>query len=496
MQKRIVPHLCLQYSLEMMSYILKAIRGFAATSKPFAQIMCVALLASCSAGLPVPIEYHHKKETTYPQPKQLVRDNDANYAEYSPFLQRNRDEVLSQKALENDGTLKYSPLEATSPLVVQKSAPQTAKAVLAPAATAVAPGDVVRIGVLVPQTGGYGEMGKHLLDAATLALFHVDKAELHLMPYDTKGTPEGARAAMQSAVTDNVDVVVGPLLKTSVEAILPMVSQHNITTIAFSNSMELAGKGVYLLGFRPEQQIKRVVDYAKQQNISIFYALAPRGEYGDAVINTAARALAPVASLGGVIGIENSAVLENVYRYQGEGETLSEGITSLMSIADAATGSTPNSVGLLVPEGGRVLHTIANRLARRGVDSSRYRLLGSGAWDDPITLTHKRLQGGWFASSPPEPRQFFENSYKEMYGVKPPRLASLSYDSIALVASMAIEGKGFARKAIENNRGFYGVNGAFRFPSDAIAERALAILEVTANGFEEVDPAPETFPRF
>ena len=43
--------------------------------------------------------------------------------------------------------------------------------------------------------------------------------------------------------------------------------------------------------------------------------------------------------------------------------------------------------------------------------------------------------------------------------------------------------------------GFSGVDGIFRFRPDGSAERGLAILEVSPNGFAVVDPAPRSFPQ-
>jgi hypothetical protein len=43
--------------------------------------------------------------------------------------------------------------------------------------------------------------------------------------------------------------------------------------------------------------------------------------------------------------------------------------------------------------------------------------------------------------------------------------------------------------------GFSGVDGIFRFRADGSAERGLAILQVSPNGFTVVDAAPKSFPQ-
>ena len=53
----------------------------------------------------------------------------------------------------------------------------------------------------------------------------------------------------------------------------------------------------------------------------------------------------------------------------------------------------------------------------------------------------------------------------------------------------------FTDAVLTNPNGFSGVDGIFRFRSDGSAERGLAILEVSPNGFAVVDPAPRSFPQ-
>jgi branched-chain amino acid transport system substrate-binding protein len=87
------------------------------------------------------------------------------------------------------------------------------------------------------------------------------------------------------------------------------------------------------------------------------------------------------------------------------------------------------------------------------------------------------------------------SKYKAAFGASPPQLAALSYDAIALIALLA---KGepyrrFTRAALLNPNGFDGVDGIVRFNPDGTAERGLAVMAVTPQGFREVDPAPRTF---
>jgi branched-chain amino acid transport system substrate-binding protein len=150
---------------------------------------------------------------------------------------------------------------------------------------------------------------------------------------------------------------------------------------------------------------------------------------------------------------------------------------------------------LLLPEGGDRLKQIADQLKAAGIDPTQTRLLGSGLWDDPSIVSDPALTGGWFAASPPELRHDFESRFQGAYGHPPPRLASLAFDAAALAAVLAKNGSPdlFSIAAIQNPSGFTVVDGLFRFSSQGLVQRGLAVLEVNPAGDKVVSPAPQNF---
>jgi ABC-type branched-subunit amino acid transport system substrate-binding protein len=346
-------------------------------------------------------------------------------------------------------------------------------------------GDKIRIALLVPLSGSSTGLGEIMLNAAELALFDIGDPRLEILPFDTQGSAHGAKTAVTDAVQNNVRLILGPIYSEEAEAAAPIAARAHINMIAFSNNRALAEKGVFLLGFMPEQQIERVLEFAMGQNMKFFSALVSDDEFGrvslGAFKDTLSRHGQPVSSVGFYSSVDESLSREL--------KGVDEAATSTMG---STTPTQTKTHALLVPEGGRSLLSIASRLYRHGMHTGHIRLLGSGQWDDPLTLQEPKLAGSWFATSPPRQRELFEEHYREVYGHNPVRIASLAYDGIALAALLAQSGD-FSKSAIQNSRGFSGVNGVFRFKGDGTSERALSIIEVTPDGFKEVDPAPTTF---
>jgi len=349
----------------------------------------------------------------------------------------------------------------------------------------------VKVALLVPLSGANADLGKAMLEAAQLALFNTDSERLTLVPRDTAGTADGAANAAKSAISEGAQLFIGPLLAAEVEAVKPIARDAKINVIAFSTATQLAGDNVFLMGFQPRQEVVREVSFARDKGLSKFAALAPNSQYGH--LMTDALRDAATASGGSVVKIE--------YLDQRTADP-STAVKRLLGGAPAGAGASatppPASVAfdaLLLPEGGAQLKQIARQLKDAGLDR-QVRLLGSGLWDDPSIAGESALDGGWYAASPPEPRQEFESRFQATYGHPAPRLASLAFDAAALAAVLGKSGEPFSHDAILNPSGFTGVDGLFRFTQQGVVQRGLAVLEIESQGKHVVSPAPRNFQDF
>jgi branched-chain amino acid transport system substrate-binding protein len=374
--------------------------------------------------------------------------------------------------------------------------PVAAKPLAPPPAPSGAAGPAVKVALLLPLSGANAELGQAMLEAAQLALFTTEAERLTLVPRDTAGTGEGAANAARSAISEGAQLILGPLLAAEVEAVKPVARDAKINVIAFSTATQLAGGNVFLIGFLPRQEILREVAFARERGLSRFAALAPNSPYGKLMTD----ALREAASAGGGTVVKTEYLDPRAPDPAGT-------IRRLLSPRAAAaaplpgTPAPPASTGfdaLLVPAGGTQLKEIGHQLREAGLDTTQVRLLGSGLWDDPAIAGEPALDGGWFAASPPGPRQEFERRFQTTYGHPAPRLASLAFDAAALAAALARRGDSvpFSHDAILNPRGFSGVDGVFRFTGQGLVQRGLAVLEVQPGGNRVVSPAPQNFEDF
>ncbi len=377
-----------------------------------------------------------------------------------------------------------------------------------------APKRVIKIGVLLPLSGTHAELGNAMLDAAILALndkhlsladHKADETRIILIPKDTKGKPSTAITMAQQSLAEGAEILLGPLFSQSLEAVKPIASSRNIPVIAFSNNTTLAGSGAYLMGFVPEQQIVRVMDYAAGRGIESMAALLPNNAYGRTVYDAMSKAAMPLGiRITGTVYYQPDAPQLRVEIGQLLSQTRSSRLLEQTEDEDGAQRRERSRYGfdaLLFPEGGARLEQFVVDMQDEQLDLRTFTLLGSGQWDDDTARLSSRLDGSWFAGTDPQKRRMFEQHFTRQYGYRPPRLASLAYDAGALLATLAYNapedvapGIMFRDAVLTDRKGFNGpVDGIFRFLPNGIAERGLTVLEAQNPGFSVVDRAPAIF---
>ena len=372
----------------------------------------------------------------------------------------------------------------------------------------------VRIALLLPLSGPAGDVGTALRDAASLALFDAYDPRLELLPFDTAGTPEGARAAAMAAREAGVRMAIGPLFADSIAAAAAPLRAAGIPLIGFSNDRRVAAAGVYLMGFMPDQEVRRIVGYAARRGHRQFAALIPLSAYGDRLMQS----FGPAVQRSGaeVVAIARfapdpdrlAAPIKQLAHYDERRAAYEAEVAALKALGDdlsleilielesRETLEGPGFDAILVAAGDPLIRTLAPLLPYYEIDPETVQFLGTGLWDDPGLAREPPLRGAWFPAPDPDRPRAFLARFERSFGHPAPRIATLAYDAMALVATLArnpVKEERFTPAALTDPAGFYGLDGAFRFRPDGIAERRLAVLGFARGGFRIMDPAPSGF---
>lgn len=342
--------------------------------------------------------------------------------------------------------------------------------------------DTVKAALLLP-LGGSIQMSlvaKGLKQAAELALFERNVPNLQLVTRDDLGTPQGASQAAMTAIADGCEIILGPLLATSVAAVAPIARQANVPVIAFSNDPANGGHGVHLLSFFAAAEAGRVIGHALGQGHRNFAALIPDDALGR---DTEPAFRHAVAKEGGQVAI--------AARYSSGLSGMMEASQQVIEAVKASTDSETPIDALFLPASGDDVGRLASLLRHHDLDTTRVKLIVSSGWDNSTALREPKLAGAWFASADPGGWREFSARFAKAYNAMPPRLATLAYDAVTVATAFASQPKGqrYTPANLTREQGYAGIDGAFRMTAAGPIERSLAVLEIQPQGVVTVAPA-------
>ncbi|WP_203308468.1 MULTISPECIES: penicillin-binding protein activator [Sphingomonas] len=330
-----------------------------------------------------------------------------------------------------------------------------------------------RVALLVPLSGSNAGVGRSIANATMLAVLDTGTDKVRITNYDTA---TGAAAAAQRAIQEGAQLILGPLLADDVRAVAPVAHAAGVPVLSFSNDTSLGGNGTYLMGYVPSQSIARVVAYARGRGVTSFAGLVPNGLYGER---------ASTAFLRSVEGAGGQVVSLQTYSRTSGG--VQAAVTRLS--AKAPYGA------VLIADAGPTAAAAAP-LVRRGAGADT-RILGTELWNSESGIAARPgLSGAWFASVGNTLYRQYATKYRARYGAAPYRLSSLGYDAVLLTVRIARDwpvGRPFPESRLRDSDGFAGIDGAFRFGRDGVAERALEVQEIRDGTTVTVSPAPTGF---
>jgi ABC-type branched-subunit amino acid transport system substrate-binding protein len=336
----------------------------------------------------------------------------------------------------------------------------------------------LHVAMLLPLEGKHMELGQYLLDAAQLAIHDLNSKHIRLIPINTGTDSASLQKAVDKIIDEKIDIILGPVFAQEADYIHKklQVLNRQIPILTLSNDISLLNKkGLYLFGIMPDQQVRRIMQFAKKQGYSSIAAILPRNHYGEivkAVVNHPQEEV--TASV--IESYEPSQSMAN-------SQEVNEAIMRLYK-------SNPDA--LLIADGGAAARNIAQQIRLLQQDHKPIQILATSNWDDIKLHKLPAAFGSWYANLPSKGIKSFEHRFDENFGYKPARISVLAYEALIFIASLKKAHGSIRNSDFLNDVGFRGITGVFRLNEDGYVDRGLVINEITSNGIREIESAPST----
>tara|TARA_B100000029_G_scaffold471236_1_gene510737 strand:- start:417 stop:977 length:561 start_codon:yes stop_codon:yes gene_type:complete len=135
---------------------------------------------------------------------------------------------------------------------------------------------ILKIGVLLPLSGEFQDIGESFLRAIQLALYDISNENVKIYPKDSKGNALGAFQAAKKFEELGIKIVVGPIFHENLEKLKEI---NNITFISLTNKTNKIPKNTIAFGVNIESQIAVLKKYFNEIKVSKTLLLSPKSEF-------------------------------------------------------------------------------------------------------------------------------------------------------------------------------------------------------------------------
>ena len=302
----------------------------------------------------------------------------------------------------------------------------------------------IKIGLIVPLSGEYKEIGDSILKATRLAINKIDNNKIKIIPKDTRADPKVTLKVSKELQEQGIKIIIGPVFNKNLEYLKDL---KEVTFLSLSNTNTNNPNNVINGGINAISQIKAIKKFQEFNNLERSILLIPnsnfRSEIEDAVVKTKIKLkdkfvydTDPTILTSQIekltrYKIRKQNLKDEIKRLENSDEANKENKILNLEKKDTLGGINFDSV--IIADFDESLKSVTTSLLYTDVSSNRVNYITLNQWFDKSILKEKNLQPIYFPSINKENYDNFVSEYFKIYNDYPNQISFLSFDLVGLV---------------------------------------------------------------
>ena len=356
---------------------------------------------------------------------------------------------------------------------------------------------ILKIGVLLPLSGQFQDVGESFLKAIQLAVYDISDKRIIIYPKDSKGNALGAYEAAKAFEKENINIVVGPIFYESLEMLGEL---EKITFISLTNKTKNIAKNIIAFGINIDSQIDTLKKYFNKIEISKTLLLYPGSEFIDqseSVIKKDAlkfyRTYSYSANPKKITG-----EIEKITKYRERKKDLERRIkileksdlykdkAELKKLEQMHTLGKVNFDSVFVIDFGERLKSVLTSFMFSDVSNENIKFFTINQWFDETFFNENAMQNLYFPSIDLNNLKKFNKKFSKQFNEKPNKVSILAYDALGLIYYCWFNNNfQFKIDQLYNKNGFKGLHGEFTIQNNQSLQR-LKIYKIREKKFVKV----------
>ena len=356
---------------------------------------------------------------------------------------------------------------------------------------------ILKIGVLLPLSGKFQDIGESFLKAIQLALYDISNENIKIYPKDSKGNALNAYKSAKEFEEQGIQIVIGPIFYENLERLGEI---NNITFISLTNKTEEIPKNTIAFGINIDSQVDILKKYFNEIDVSKTLLLSPNSEF---TYQSESVATKDVLKFYRTYSYDTSpkkitAEIEKITRYRERKKDLERRIEileksdlykhkqELKKLEQMHTLGKINFDSVVVIDFGERLKSVLTSFMFSDISSKKVNFFTINQWFDETLFNENAMQNLHFPSIDFDNLKKFNKKFSNIFNVKPHKVSILAYDALGLIYYCWFNNNfQFKKDQLYNKKGFKGLQGEFFIEGNS-SRQNLKIYKVSKKKFIEV----------
>ena len=322
----------------------------------------------------------------------------------------------------------------------------------------------IRIGLVVPLSGEYKEVGNSILKSARLAINKIDDIRIEIVPRDSRSNPETTLRVSKELYKQGIRIIIGPVFNKN---LIYLGELNEVTFLSLSNTNINNPKNVISGGINAISQINAIKKFQEFAKLERSILLVPNSEFQNE-IEVAIKDTKIKLKDKFIYSTDPTALtsqIEKLTRYTQRKQNLKDEIKRLENsneinkekkIANLEKRHTLGGINfdsVIIADFDESLKSVTTSLLYTDISAERVNYITLNQWFDKSILKEKNLQPIYFPSINKKNYDDFVSEYFSIYNEYPNQISFLSFDLVGLVYFLI-----YKNDFIINNKVFYKKN--------------------------------------
>jgi hypothetical protein len=302
----------------------------------------------------------------------------------------------------------------------------------------------IKIGLVVPLSGEYKEVGNSILKSARLAINKIDDLRIEIIPRDTRSNPETTLRVSKELYEQGIKIIIGPVFNKN---LIYLDELNEVTFLSLSNTNINNPKNVISGGINAISQINAIKKFQEFAKLERSILLIPNSEFKNEIENAVKKTKIKLKDK--FIYSSDPTILtsqiEKLTRYPQRKQNLKDEIKRLKNSNEANkekkisnlkkrdTLGGINFDSVIIADFDESLKSVTTSLLYTDITSDRVNYITLNQWFDKSILKEKNIQPIYFPSINKENYDNFVSEYFNIYNEYPNQISFLNFDLVGLV---------------------------------------------------------------